>query len=317
MNWANLTSANSYLPVQGSTLASDVDAIYNTLTWLSILFFVILMGGMSYFVYKYKRKTDNDKTAYITHNHTLEFIWSFIPLVLLLGIFFWGYKVYNFSRTFPKNAITIQTFAKQWMWSFKYASGRESANELVVPAKTPVILTMTSEDVLHAFYVPSFRIQQGVVPGQRTSVWFEAPEPGVFKVFCTQYCGTAHSKMMADIRVLPPSEYEEWLKTDPSAGLTLAGKGEALYKIKGCVACHSTDGTARVGPSWKGIFGTSRKFADGSSIPAADENYIHESILSPNTKVVAGFPAGQMPSFQGQISEDEITNLIEYIKTLK
>ncbi|PIT99589.1 MAG: cytochrome c oxidase subunit II [Bdellovibrionales bacterium CG10_big_fil_rev_8_21_14_0_10_45_34] len=309
-------NANSYLPVQASTFAGDVDAVYNFMLWVSIFFFVVLMGGMTIFVVKYKRKTHTDKTPHITHNYFLEFLWSFIPLVLLLGVFYWGWVVYHKMRTFPDNAIEVQVVGKQWLWEMHYKNGKKVTNDMVVPVDTPVVLNITASDVLHSFFVPSFRIKQDAVPGRMSKLWFEANAVGNYRIFCTEFCGTAHSQMIGSVKVIPQDEYQKWLETDDSAGMSLAQKGETLYKNKGCNACHTTDGEARVGPSFKGLFDSPRSFVGGGNIDKADANYIVESILNPQAKVVQGYQGVIMPPFQGQITEEEIGFIIEYIKSL-
>lgn len=317
--WLSIAHAESYFPIKGSTISGEVDAVFDFMFWVSIFFFILLMGGMAYFAVKYRRKSDHDKTPYITHNHLLEFIWSFIPLVLLLIVFAWGYKVYHKSKHVPENAIEIQVIGKQWLWEFVYPQSplaKKTVNDLYVPAGVPVVLNMTSEDVLHSFFVPSFRVKQDVIPGYRSQLWFEVPEPGTYRIFCTEYCGVSHSQMIGFVHVLPLKEYEEWLKQDSSAGKTLADLGKDLYTSKGCVACHSTDGTTKVGPSFKGIYAREHVFTDGTKLAKTTDEYIRESILSPMTKIVAGFPPAMLV-YQGQITEEEIGQVIEFLKTLK
>lgn len=327
MNWflalmntvaVNTASAagKSFMPPVGTEIASDVDNLYSFLLWTSFLGCVILIGGMIFFAVKYKRRTDNDKTPYISHNMALEFLWSFIPLVLFLVVFAWGWKVYHDMRVMPENAFEIHVQAKQWQWDFMYKSGKVSTNDFFVPVGVPVKLVMASEDVLHSFYIPSMRIKQDVVPGRYTTLWFKADKTGDYQIFCTEYCGAAHSAMLAKMHVVPAPDFEKWLQENEE-GLTLAQKGEKLYNSKGCIACHSTDGSVKVGPSWRGLWGsTGHTMANGKSV-TVDENYIRESILNPNADIVKGFSAGLMPAQQGLLTEDQLTALIEYIKTLK
>lgn len=308
-------AGSSFMPPQGTDIAVQYDHLYGFIVWASFISCAILIGGMIYFALKYKRKTNNDKTAYITHNAFLEFLWSFIPLVIFMIVFGWGWSIYNQMRTFPSDAIEVHVIGKQWAWDFQYKSGKISANEFYVPVNTPVKLIMTSRDVLHSFYIPSMRIKQDVVPGRYTALGFHAEKTGDYQIFCTEYCGTAHSMMLAKMKVVPVEEYEKWLQENDE-GLTLAQKGEKLFNSKGCVACHSVDGTAKVGPTWKGLWGAARDLMDGSKAKA-DENYLRESIVNPNAKVVKGFAAGVMPTFQGQISDEQLNALLEYIKGLK
>ena len=305
----------SYMPIQGSTIAKDVDLLFDFTVWSSVIACIILLGGMIFFVVKYQRRSDNDKTAHITHNHLLEFIWSFIPLVIFLGMFYWGWHVYSKMRTFPDNALEVSIVGKQWAWDMTYSTGKKVTNELVIPVETPVILNMTSIDVIHSFYVPSFRVKQDVVPGKRSRMWFQSDKLGDYELFCTEFCGTAHSGMIGKVRVVTKAEYDAWIKKDRST-LTPAELGKDHFVSKGCVACHSVDGSAKVGPSLKGIWGHDVKFTDGTSA-IVDENYVRESLLNPQGKYVQGFAGVIMPSFQGIIKEEEITEIIEYIKTLK
>lgn len=305
----------SYMPIQGSTFAKDVDLLFDFTIWASVIACVILLGGMVYFVVKYQRRSDNDKTAHITHSYILEFLWSFIPLVIFLGIFYWGWVVYEKTRTFPSNALEVNITGRQWAWDMTYPTGKKVTNELVIPVETPVVLNMTSVDVIHSFYVPSFRVKQDVVPGKRSKMWFQSNKLGDYELFCTEYCGTAHSGMIGKVRVVTRAEYDVWIKKDRST-MTPAELGKDHFVSKGCVACHSVDGSIKVGPSLKGIWGTTVKHSDGSSA-LVDENYVRESILNPQAKYVQGFANVIMPSFQGLIKEEEINEIVEYIKTLK
>lgn len=321
MNWIlvliNTASAagQSFMPPVGSKIASDVDNLYSFLLWTSLLGCAILIGGMIFFAIKYKRRTDTDKVPYISHNTFLEFLWSFVPLVLFLVVFAWGWKVYHDMRTMPENAYEVHVQAKQWAWDFVYKSGKISTNEFFVPVGVPVKLVMASDDVLHSFYIPSLRIKQDVVPGRYTTLWFNAEKTGSYQVFCTEYCGAAHSGMMAKMNVVPMADFEKWL-LENDEGLSLAEKGQKLYNSKGCVACHSADGTAKVGPSWKGLYSAVNHPTSAGDL-SVDDNYLRESILNPNAKIVKGYSAGVMPSYQGQLTEAQLTMLIEFIKTLK
>lgn len=314
--WSSVAWAGrSFMPVAGSEVAEKLDSLYSFLLISSAISCVLLIGGMIYFAVKYRRKSANDKTAYITHNHFLEFLWSFIPFVLFMVVFAWGWWIYDESRDFPEDAFEVHVVGKQWAWEYLYKSGRQSV-DLVVPQNRPVKLIMTSQDVLHSFFIPSMRVKQDVLPGRYTAIWFESKLAGEFNVFCTEYCGTKHSNMISMMKVLPEAEFEEWLANDPTKGMSLAEQGQNLLKLKGCVACHSSDGSRVIGPTFKGLWNAKREFADGSNA-LADANYIRESILNPNAKIVKTYPAGAMPTFQGQIKEAEITAIIEYFKSLK
>lgn len=305
----------SYMPLQGSTIAKDVDLLFDFTMWSSIIACIILLGGMIFFVIKYQRRSENDKTANITHNHLLEFIWSFVPLVIFLGMFYWGWKVYEKTRTFPTNALEVTVTGRQWAWDMTYPTGKKITNDLVIPVETPIVLNMTSVDVIHSFYVPAFRLKQDVVPGKRSRLWFQSDKLGEYHMFCAEYCGTAHSGMIGKVKVVTKAEYDIWIKKDKST-MTPSELGQDHFSSKGCVACHSVDGSVKVGPSLKGIWGTTAKHSDGSSA-MIDEAYVRSSILNPQEKFIAGFQGVIMPSFQGLITEEEINELTEYIKSLK
>lgn len=311
---AEANTQTSFMPPAATDIAGQVDNLYSFLLWASLISCVILIGGMIYFVTKYKRRTAADKTAYISHNAFLEFLWSFIPLVIFMIVFAWGWYIYHQMRKFPDQALEVHVYGKQWAWEFVYKSGKTATNEFLVPVNTPVKLIMTSKDVIHSFYIPSMRIKQDVVPGKYSALWFESEKLGSFHIFCTEFCGAAHSLMIGRMKVVTQEEYEAWLQENDE-GLSLAQKGKKLWNDKGCVACHSIDGSVKVGPSWKGIFGQTHVFADGGSA-VVDESYIRESTLEPTKHIVKGYPAA-MPSYQGQLSEEQLNAIIEFIKELK
>lgn len=319
MFWLNVAQAQSFMPTAASNIAVRVDNLYAFLLIASAVSCAIVIGGMIYFVVKYRRKSNNDKTAYITHNTFLEFLWSFIPLVIFLIVFAWGWIVYHDMRKMPENALEIHIFGKQWAWEAQYKSGVKAANLVVVPIDTDVKLIMTSIDVIHSFYVPSFRIKQDVVPGRYSALWFNSNKLGEFHIFCTEYCGTQHSGMLGTLKVVTREEYDKWLQEESQVGtLPLAQRGERLFQLKACVGCHSTsDMTTKVGPALYKKYGAKEYLADGSAIEKVDDDYIRESVMNPNAKIVKGFNPNIMPSFQGQLSEVELGALIEYIKGLK
>lgn len=318
MFWWNAAHAESFMPTAATDIAARVNNLYGFLLVSSAIACAILIGGMIYFVTKYKRKTDNDKTAYITHNTYLEFLWSFIPLVIFLAVFGWGWSIYHEMRKMPENALEVHIRGKQWAWEAEYKSGVKTANLVVVPLDTDVKLIMTSIDVIHSFYVPSFRIKQDVVPGRYTALWFNANKLGEFHIFCTEFCGTQHSGMIGTLKVVTKAEYDKWLEEESQvSSLPLAERGAKIFQVKACAGCHSVaDASTKVGPTLFKKFGAKEDLADGSSV-SIDENYVRESILNPNAKIVKGFNANVMPNFQGQLSEVELSALLEYIKGLK
>lgn len=317
MLWIQSAHAgSSSMPPQASTMAPSVDYLYWFLIIISAIASILVIGGMMWFLFKYRRQSENDKTAYITHNHMAEFLWSFIPLVLFMVCFVWGWVVFNGLRTPPKDAYEIYVKAKKWSWDFEYTNGFNSPGELVVPVGKPIKLLMTSEDVLHSFYVPSFRIKQDVVPGRYTTTWFEATKTGYFQIFCTEFCGLNHSGMLAKVKVVEPEVFQAFLEGKVIEELTPVQLGEKIYKTRNCNGCHSLDGSRVVGPSFKGLFGSNREFADGSSTEA-NEDYIRQSIMNPNSQIVKGFAPNQMPSFEGMLSDEEVRGVIEFIKAQK
>ncbi|PJZ40980.1 cytochrome c oxidase subunit II [Leptospira kmetyi] len=321
------------MPVQASEVAKNVDNLYLFLLVSSLISFVILIGGMTWFIFKYRRKTDNDKTAYITHNTLAEFLWSFIPLVIMIVIFWWGWVIFaDLRRVHDKGDIEIHVTARQWQWTFKYPNGVTvvspnatekldtlfQPNGIYVPVGKTVRLVLTSQDVLHSFYVPAFRNKMDAIPGRYTTLTFTPTEKGDFVVYCTEFCGTSHSNMLSAIRVVDSETFDKWYAAAGNVDLSKvppAELGKKLYAEKACAGCHSIDGSRLVGPSYKGLFGSTREFEAGPGA-TADENYIRKSILQPTAQVVKGYPPA-MPSYQGQLSDDEINALIEYIKTLK
>lgn len=314
MFWSSHAFAQ-LMPPQASTFAGQIDALYEFLVAASVISCALVIGGMCYFAYKYRRKTDADKTAYIAHNTLLEFLWSFIPFVIFMVVFAWGWIVYHDMRTMPKNPIEIHVVGKQWSWDFVYKSGKRTTEEFYAPVGTPIKLIMSSQDVIHSFFIPSFRVKQDVVPGRYTALWFEATKQGTFQVFCTEYCGKSHSGMLARLHVVSKAAYEQWLQDNPYKGLTLAQIGEKVYSTK-CMVCHNNTTAVKEGPGFAKLFGREENISSGQKV-MVDENYIRESILTPAAKKVAGFEAKVMPPFQGAISEEELSGVIEYIKSLQ
>ena len=311
----------TWIPEVASNLAGKVDGVLLTITLLSLFFFVLITVVLVVFAIKYRRKRDDEETPYITGSEPLEIIWTVIPSILLIALFVYGFVVFKEMRTPPADAVDITVTAKQWLWTFDYYNGKKTLNELYVEQNRPVRLVMMSDDVLHSFFVPGFRTKQDVLPGRYVQLWFTPTKIGTFEIFCAEYCGTGHSAMLGKVNVLSPEAYDIWENGLPGEGggavasLPPAELGEKIYKEKGCNACHSVDGSTLVGPSFKGVFGHTVELADGSKVDA-DENYLRQSILEPQSQVVKGFQP-VMPSFKGILSDDEVTAVIAYIKTLK
>ncbi len=268
-----------------------------------------------YFAFRYRRKTIDEEGHAQQHHHLpLEIVWSFIPFVIFIVAFAWGWVLYkDFNRT-PSNSLEIHVFGQMWSWEFVYKNGRKTTNELYVPSDRPVRLILTSRDVIHSFFIPAFKIKQDAVPGRYTALWFHAKREGSFHVFCAELCGTGHSQMIAKLHVLPLKDWENWLKTDPYKGLSLSEVGEKAYQGR-CAVCHHVTTEKLIGPGLAGLYKKTRLLQNGQSI-MADENYIRESILNPGAQLVQGY-SNQMTPFAGLLSEEELAGLVEYIKTLK
>jgi len=311
----------NWVPEVASSFAGKVDGVLWFVTVLSIVFFILITVLLIYFSFKYRRRTEKDETPHITGNQTLEIIWTVIPSILLFGIFAYGLIVYKEMRTPPGDAAVVNVTAKQWIWIFNYENGKTTINELYVQHNRPVRMVMRADDVLHSLFVPAFRVKQDLVPGMYTQLWFKPTKVGTYNLFCAEYCGTGHSKMLAKVFVMSPEAYSRWEKVDEEETSVIASTkspeelGKDLYSKNGCAACHSIDGNTGVGPTFKGLFGKKETLQDGSVIDV-DENYIRESIIEPQAKSVQGF-APVMPSFKGILTDDEIDALIAYIKSLK
>ncbi len=295
--------------------AHQLDQLNQFLIGISVVFCLLITFGFIYFAIRYRRKSDLEEGhAKTLHNSILEFSWSFIPFVIFMVAFVWGWLLYSDLKTAPANSLEIHVYGQKWSWGFVYKNGRKTTNELYVPVGKPVKLIMTSRDVIHSFSIPSFRIKQDVVPGMYTSLWFKANQKGQFNVFCTELCGTGHSTMLAKINVMSLEVWEEWLRKDPYKGLTLSQIGEKTFQGR-CTACHTITKEKKIGPGLADLFKAQRLLVSGKNV-IADENYIRESILNPSAQIVSGYP-DQMTPFVGILSEEELSGLIEYIKTLK
>ncbi len=303
-----------------SHVATEVDNVFIFILVITAFFFVTTQGALIYFVIKYRhRKGQPDMaTSSVITNRFLEGIWIGVPSLAVAAIFFYGYTVWENMRTVPKNAEEINVTARQWLYQFQYPDGRKSINEVRVPVGQAVKFNLTSADVLHGFYLPAFRIKQDAVPGRYTYVWLRAANPGSYDIFCTQYCGVGHSQMRAKLIVMPRAQYQQWYRQETASAekvLPLADEGKAVVQRLGCLACHSTDGSVKVGPTWKNLYG-SRVLLESGKTVTADDNYIRTKILDPAATTVKGFPK-VMPTFKGIIKNNEITAVIAYIKSLK
>jgi cytochrome c oxidase subunit 2 len=300
-------------PEQASTIASRVDALFYFLIAVSLLFGLSIAFLIVVFTVKYRRRSEDERPRPIEANIPLEIFWSAAPLGLTLVMFFWGATLFFDINRPPADALEIAVVGKQWMWKMQHPEGRSEIDELHVPVGRPIKLTMTSEDVIHSFFVPAFRIKMDVLPGRYTTTWFEPTKAGEYRLFCAEFCGTQHSGMGGRVVVMEPADYQQWLGGG-AGGISMAELGGELFQRLGCNTCHRADGTGQ-GPSLAGLFGKPVKLRGGKTV-IADEGYIRESILDPRAKIVAGYQP-IMPFFKGLVSEDGILQIIAYLKSLE
>ncbi len=320
---------NFWMPKYVNSVTDSSDMMYMSVLALSAFFFFAITAAVIYLTWRYRHRPGHKAEPSPGHNDALEITWTIIPTIISVFLFYYGWRSYIQIVTPPQKAIEINVQAWRWAWNFKHYNGVEDS-DLHVPAGVPVRLVMTSRDVLHAFYVPTLRTKQDIIPRRYTYVWFNATKPGTYRLNCAEYCGTNHSQMgvtnpspefpdgrRAVIVVHESGGYERYLadKAAMSSSMEPDKLGAMLYEKKGCVACHTADGGVRVGPTFKGAFGTEAAMADGSKVKV-DENYLRESILYPQAKARPGYPPS-MPSFEGQLKEKEIEGLIAFIKSLK
>ncbi len=306
-----------FFPDQASTFAKPVDDLYFFIVAITAFFTVVISLFVAWVAIHYRETKKVDRSKPLEESPKMEALWIGVPLVIVLVIFFWSVNVYFIMARPPANAVDMYVTGKQWMWKIQHPSGPREINELHVPIGVPVRLTMISQDVLHSFYIPAFRVKQDVLPGRYSSLWFEATKPGIYHLFCAEYCGTKHSGMIGRVVVMEPKDYEAWLagggSNAGSLGGSMSSAGEKLFNDQGCISCH-IPGDASRAPSLQGAYGKTVTLSGGETIKV-DEQYIRESILKPTAKLVAGY-APAMPVYQGRISEDELMQLIAYIKSL-
>jgi cytochrome c oxidase subunit II len=301
-----------FSPGQASTFAGPVDTLFFILLALAGAITAGVCLTMVYFLVKYHRGSRASRVHPTSSNLRLELTWTIVPLLLSFGVFFYGARLYFDMYRPPARAIEIQVVGKQWMWKFQHPEGQQEIDELHVPVGQPIRLNMISQDVIHSFFVPAFRVKQDVLPGRYTTAWFQATQVGSYHLFCTQYCGTDHAVMGGQVIVLSQADYQQWL-ANTSGGQTLAQQGADLFRAYGCSGCHLMDGSG-VGPSLIGVYGRPVHLADGTTV-IADDKYVRDSILLPESQVVAGYRP-VMPSFQGILDEGEVLQLIDYVKSL-
>jgi len=302
-------------PEVASTIASNVDLLYLFLTVVTAFFTLLIFGAIFYFAVKYRRRpgkrAEQVEEQEAHSGFGLEIAWTVIPFMITLVMFTWGSSLYIANSRVPDQAMDIYVVGRQWMWKIQHPNGRREINELHVPLGQPVKLTMASQDVIHSFYIPAFRVKQDVLPGRYVTMWFQPTRAGEYHLFCAEYCGTYHSGMIGRVVVMQPDDFQKWLGgvTEESPVQT----GEKLFSNFNCVNCHATGARQRC-PQLGGLYGTDVPL-EGGSTAKFDEGYIRESIINPNAKIVRGYPA-VMPTYRGQLSEEQILDLIAYIKSL-
>ena len=305
------------VPHQASTMARQVDAITLSLLLLCGMILALVIGLILTFGILYRKGSPRSREIQKQGQRTLEWSWTLITFFIFIGLFTWAAVVFFRMHVPPPGSSEITAVGKQWMWKFQHPNGRRELDELHVPIGVPILLTMTSEDVIHSLFIPEFRIKQDVLPGRYSRLWFEANRKGEYHLFCTQYCGTLHAGMRGRVIVMSQNDYQQWLQTGisegPTATLSMASRGGRLFTRLGCMSCHGVNPGLRA-PSLDGLFGKPVGLSDGTTV-IADENYLRESILNPKAKIVQGYEP-VMPSYAGLISEEDVLDLIAYVKSL-
>jgi len=298
-------------PASASSHSLPVDLLYIFLVVLSAVMTLGIFVTIVIFGAKYRRGHGREAQP-IEGSLILEIAWSVIPLGIFMVIFVWGAVLFFDLRTPPRDSTEIYVVGKQWMWKLQHMEGAREINQLHVPVNKDIKLVMTSQDVIHSFFIPAFRIKQDVLPGRYTTLWFRATQTGTYRLLCTQYCGTLHSGMIGEVYVMTPTDYQAWLTGAAPVG-SLAQDGYTLFQQLGCHTCHNMEVQGR-GPNLRGVYGSQVQLEDGRVV-TADENYIRESILNPGAKIVSGFK-NIMPSWQGQINDEQLNSLVAYVKSL-
>ena len=303
--------------------AGRVDALFVLITVIGGFFFFLTQGMLIYFAVKYRRRRpdrDNETPA-ITGNPLLEFLWILIPSLVVLVIFYYGWRVYTDLRVPQAGATEVYVNGRQWMFEVRYPDGRTAINEIRVPQGKPVKFILSASDVLHGFYLPDFRVKMDMIPGRITTLWLQPDRPGRYQIYCTVYCGTGHSNMLAELVVMPPGEYAEWVGHGGREGGEGKGKeplhelGERVVKGAGCLNCHAVDGKEKIAPNFRGLYGSKVPIEGGQSV-TADEEYLRESIVDPGAKIVKGYP-NVMPTYKTSMPTDDVRASVEYLKSLK
>lgn len=295
------------------TTTESVDKAFYVIFGISGVALLGITVAMVYLVWRYNRKREPVPLSQKDHNLWLEITWTVIPSILVMVMFWYGWEGYLSLRRIPDNALSVQGSARMWSWLFSYENGKTS-DKLYVPVGQPVKVLLTSEDVLHSFYVPAFRVKRDSVPGMENYVWFVAELPGSYDLFCAEYCGVGHSKMITTVEAIPPEEFSAWLAEKPMA----ADAGKALLQKHGCLGCHSLDGSPMVGPSFQGI-GERQVVVISDGVKrtlTSDRTYLEKSILDPGVDIVEGYPPA-MPPYAGRLAEEDLAGMLDYLTSLK
>ncbi len=308
-----MNPAFPFVPEQASSVAGEVDALFLFILGFTGVFALGIWIALFYFAIRYRRRTPDERPAEIHGSLVLELTWTIVPFLLMSAMFVWGAKVFFHLNRPPDDAMTVSVVGKRWMWKLQHPTGQREINELHVPVGRAVKLVITSEDTIHSFFIPAFRVKKDAVPGRYNYAWFRATKTGTFHLFCTEYCGTEHSKMIGRVVVMEPEEYQVWLSGGPVPESPVL-QGERLFTELNCITCHRPDSAGR-GPVLNGIFGRPVALASGERV-MADEAYVRESILAPSAKVVAGYQP-VMPTYMGQVNEDQLIALIAYVGSLQ
>lgn len=321
-----------FLPERASTFAERIDTLHYFVIGVTMLSSLVVGTAAIFFFFRYRRRTPEQHTEYVVPTLKTEFLFVSVPLVFFLLWFAIGFRDFVWYTTPPKDAMDVYVMGKQWMWKYSYPEGPNGTNVLHVPANRPVRLLLTSRDVIHSFFVPAFRIKMDVLPGRYTQAWFEATKPGTYQVLCTEYCGLSHSTMWSEIVVMPPEEFDAWVKEQRRGNLAsrvdaladtslvppvanMVEQGQKLVGTAGCLKCHTVDGTPHIGPTFRGMYLRQEKMSDGQTI-TVDEAFITQSMMDPGAHLAAGYP-NVMPTFQGQLEGAETAAIVEYIKSLR
>ena len=299
-------------PEQASTLAGRVDALYFFLIAISVVFSLLIFAAVVVFAVRFRRRSETERPAAILGSLALEAVWTVVPLVIVLAIFLWGTSLFFSMSRVPAGAMDVYVVGKRWMWKAQHLTGQREINELHVPVGVPIRLMLTSEDVIHSFYVPAFRVKKDALPGRYSTIWFQATRTGKYHLFCAEYCGTKHSAMIGAVTVMEPAAFQSWL-SGGAAGVSLASAGEKRFQELGCITCHRAGEGAR-GPALEGLFGKEVKLVGGQTA-RADETYVRESIVAPAARVVEGYQP-IMPTYQGLVDEEGLMQLVAYVRSL-